>query len=45
LIAQPDTNLLVRGTTGKLRARLANPQEMAEVWPRCIAVPCADYQK
>lgn len=37
LVANPDVELTVRGTTLKLRARTASPAEKAELWPQIVA--------
>lgn len=47
LLANPDIEVTVRGTTRKLRARLASADEKAKLWSQCVAAypPYADYQK
>ncbi|MBC7442680.1 MAG: nitroreductase family deazaflavin-dependent oxidoreductase [Ramlibacter sp.] len=37
LVANPDVELTVHGTTLKLRARTATPEEKAELWPQIVA--------
>jgi deazaflavin-dependent oxidoreductase (nitroreductase family) len=46
LKANPDIDVHIKGRRMRLRARLANPTEKAEVWPLCVeAYPSyADYQ-
>ena len=38
LLANPDATVDVRGTVSRVRARLASPQEKADVWPLVTAV-------
>ena len=46
LVAHPDIEVLIKGETRKLRARIASPAEKAAVWPRCVAAyaPYQSYQ-
>jgi deazaflavin-dependent oxidoreductase (nitroreductase family) len=46
LVAHPDIEVLIKGETRKLRARVASTEEKAAVWPRCIAAypPYQSYQ-
>jgi len=37
LVANPDVELTVYGTTMPMRARTANPAEKAELWPQIVA--------
>jgi len=37
LVAQPDVELTARGTTFRMRARTATPEEKAELWPQILA--------
>jgi deazaflavin-dependent oxidoreductase (nitroreductase family) len=47
LVANPDIDVTVKGTTRRLRARRATPQEKQALWPLCVAAypPYEDYQK
>ncbi len=38
LVANPDVDLTVRGTTRAMHARTATPQEKAELWPQIVKV-------
>ena len=46
LVAHPDISVNHRGRKMKLRARLAEPDEKAELWPLCdrYYAPYADYR-
>jgi deazaflavin-dependent oxidoreductase (nitroreductase family) len=37
LVANPDVELTIEGTTRPMRARTASPEEKAELWPRIVA--------
>src|SRR6185503_14439956 len=37
LVANPDVELVVNGTTKPVRARTASPDEKAELWPRIVS--------
>jgi len=37
LVAHPDVELTIRGTTFPMRARTATPSEKVELWPRIVA--------
>jgi deazaflavin-dependent oxidoreductase (nitroreductase family) len=47
LVANPDVQLTVEGTTRPMRARTASPEEKAELWPRLVEVNkgYAGYQR
>lgn len=47
LVAHPDVDVTVRGTTIPMRARIATPTEKAELWPQIVrAYPGYDaYQR
>ena len=47
LVAHPEIELTVAGTTVRMRARTATPEEKSELWPHIVAVNpgYADYQK
>lgn len=47
LVAQPETELTVKGQRRAVRARTASPDERADLWPRVIAVypGYATYQR
>jgi F420H(2)-dependent quinone reductase len=47
LVAHPDIEVLVKGSTRKLRARIASAAEKAAVWPKCVAAypPYEAYQR
>lgn len=38
LVANPDVELVIGGTTRKMRARTASPDEKAALWPDIVAV-------
>jgi deazaflavin-dependent oxidoreductase (nitroreductase family) len=46
LVAHPDIEVMVKGETRKLRARIASKDEKAALWPRCVAAypPYQTYQ-
>jgi len=37
LVANPEVELTIEGTTRPMRARTASPEEKAELWPRIVA--------
>ncbi len=37
LVAQPDIELTIAGSTRPMRARTATPEEKAELWPRIVS--------
>lgn len=37
LVAHPDVEITIDGTTRPMRARTASPEEKAELWPRIVA--------
>ncbi len=47
LVAHPDIEVRHRGTSMKLRARLARPDERASLWPICDShyAPYAEYRQ
>jgi deazaflavin-dependent oxidoreductase (nitroreductase family) len=47
LVADPDVELTVGGTTRPMRAHTADPTEQDELWPRIVAAyrGYADYQR
>jgi deazaflavin-dependent oxidoreductase (nitroreductase family) len=47
LLANPDVELTVRGTTMRMRARTATAEEKAELWPQIVAAYSgyANYQR
>lgn len=47
LVAQPDVEITIEGTTEPMRARTASPDEKAELWPQITAAykGYGDYQK
>lgn len=47
LVANPDVDITIEGTTTPMRARTATAQERAELWPRIVAKAgnYAGYQK
>lgn len=47
LVANPDVEITIEGTTTPMRARTASPEERAELWPRIVekARNYAGYQK
>jgi deazaflavin-dependent oxidoreductase (nitroreductase family) len=47
LVADPNVELTVDGTTTPMRARTATPEEKAELWPRIVEAgkSYADYQR
>lgn len=47
LVAHPDVEVQYKGERRKLRARMVDAQEKAEVWPTCVEYypPYEDYQQ
>ena len=37
LVANPDVTVTLKGTTTPMRARVASPDERAELWPKVVA--------
>jgi deazaflavin-dependent oxidoreductase (nitroreductase family) len=37
LVANPDVDVMIDGATRSMRARVASPDEKAELWPQIVA--------